>query len=94
MKLLQSFASKKFVNETFNWQFYYYSLTDAGIEYLREYLGLPKDIVPATMKNTTAPKPLQRFGGDDRKKYASGGRNPEFQKREGGREGYRRKPQA
>ncbi len=28
-------------------------LTDKGIEYLREYLGLPQDVVPATLKKST-----------------------------------------
>ncbi len=27
-------------------------LTDKGIEYLREYLGLPSDVVPATLKKS------------------------------------------
>jgi len=33
-------------------------LTDEGIEYLREYLNLPSDIVPATLKKST--RPLER----------------------------------
>lgn len=41
MKLLQSFKSKGFVKETFNWQYYYYYLTNEGVTYLREYLALP-----------------------------------------------------
>lgn len=43
------------MKETFNWQYYYYYLTNEGIEYLREYLALPADIVPATLKKA-APK--------------------------------------
>ena len=27
-------------------------LTDKGIDYLREYLGLPQDVVPATLKKS------------------------------------------
>ncbi len=38
--------SRDFVRETFNWQYYYYYLLPEGIEYLREYLRLPEDIVP------------------------------------------------
>jgi hypothetical protein len=49
-------------------------LTDEGIEYLREYLNLPSDIVPATLKKSTRPlervpdRPPRgdRFGGGDR----------------------------
>ena len=50
MALLKSFKSKGFVRETFNWQYYYYYLTNEGIEYLRAYLALPEEIVPATLK--------------------------------------------
>lgn len=55
MSLLKSFKSKGFVKETFNWRYHYYYLTNEGIEYLRQYLALPADIVPATLK-VTAPK--------------------------------------
>jgi small subunit ribosomal protein S10e len=34
-------------------QFKHRFLTDKGIEYLREYLGLPADVVPATLKKST-----------------------------------------
>merc|ERR1719164_13129 len=50
MCLLRSFASKGFCNVTFNWQYYYYYLTAEGIKYIREYLGLPDNVVPATLK--------------------------------------------
>ncbi len=36
-------------------------LTDEGIEYLREYLNLPSEIVPATLKKST--RPLERNTG-------------------------------
>ena len=35
-------------------------LTDEGIEFLREYLNLPSEIVPATLKKST--RPLERGG--------------------------------
>jgi len=35
MKLLQSFKSRGLVRETFNWQWYYYYLTEEGVTYLR-----------------------------------------------------------
>lgn len=50
LKLMQSLKSRDLVKETFNWQYYYYSLTDAGITFLRAQLGLPEDIVPATLQ--------------------------------------------
>ena len=36
-------------------------LTDEGIEYLREYLNLPSEIVPATLKKST--RPVERNTG-------------------------------
>eukprot|EP00195_Chlamydomonas_chlamydogama_P015341 CAMPEP_0202895326 /NCGR_PEP_ID=MMETSP1392-20130828/4553_1 /ASSEMBLY_ACC=CAM_ASM_000868 /TAXON_ID=225041 /ORGANISM="Chlamydomonas chlamydogama, Strain SAG 11-48b" /LENGTH=167 /DNA_ID=CAMNT_0049580303 /DNA_START=100 /DNA_END=603 /DNA_ORIENTATION=- len=90
IKLMQSFKSQELVTERFSWRHYYWFLTDKGIEYLREYLNLPSEIVPATLKKTTRPlerlparpdRPSgpRRFGGD---------REGGF----GGREGYRGAP--
>ena len=50
MNIMKSFKSRELVRETYNWLYSYYYLTNKGIEYLREYLGLPSDIVPATLK--------------------------------------------
>ena len=92
LNLLKSFKSKGFVRETFNWQYHYFYLTNEGIEYLREYLALPADIVPATLKEK-AQKP--RPGQDDKEKVAGGDFNPEYSQGEGGfgrsrgRDGYR-----
>lgn len=84
--LLRSFKSKGFVTETFNWQHYYYTLTNEGIDYLRQYLALPADIVPATLKKAAgAPAKEEEHRG--KKAVAGGDFNPEFSK--GGKEGYR-----
>ncbi|KAI3712540.1 hypothetical protein L1987_71098 [Smallanthus sonchifolius] len=62
IKLMQSFKSKEYVKETFAWMHYYWYLTNDGIEFLRTYLNLPSDIVPATLKKSA--KPLGRpMGG-------------------------------
>ena len=37
-----------------NRQFFYWYLTVEGIEYLREYLHLPEEIVPATLKKSAS----------------------------------------
>merc|ERR1711924_411451 len=78
MKLMQSLKSRGYVTEKFSWQWYYWYLTNEGIEYLREYLHLPavepvsgKPIVPATLQKTSRPasRPEGRGGcgkgGDD-----------------------------
>ena len=54
MMLMKSLKSRGYTRETFNWQYMYYYLTNEGIEYLREYLHLPAEIVPATLKKATA----------------------------------------
>jgi small subunit ribosomal protein S10e len=86
MMLLKSFASKGYVKEVFNWQWYYYYLTNEGIEYLREYLALPADIVPATLKKVAgaAAVPSGRPERGEKGKNAPGGDfKPEFQKKDG-----------
>ncbi|KAK9902245.1 hypothetical protein WJX75_009322 [Coccomyxa subellipsoidea] len=62
IKLMQSFVSKELVTERFAWRHYYWFLTDSGIDFLREYLNLPSEIVPATLKKST--RPLERGVGD------------------------------
>ncbi|XP_021845059.2 40S ribosomal protein S10-1-like [Spinacia oleracea] len=90
IKLMQSFKSKEYVRETFAWMHYYWFLTNEGIEFLRTYLNLPSEIVPATLKKQMKPagRPMggapgprggSRFEGDrprfgDRDGYRSGPR--------------------
>lgn len=53
IKLMQSLRSRSFVRESFTWNHYYWYLTNEGINYLREFLHLPEEIVPATLKKRT-----------------------------------------
>ncbi|KAK2196330.1 bifunctional 40S Ribosomal protein S10/Plectin-S10 [Babesia duncani] len=46
---MKSLKSKNFVDENFNWQHLYFTLTDQGIEYLRNFLHLPPTVFPATL---------------------------------------------
>eukprot|EP00351_Strombidinopsis_sp_SopsisLIS2011_P006220 CAMPEP_0116871574 /NCGR_PEP_ID=MMETSP0463-20121206/2007_1 /TAXON_ID=181622 /ORGANISM="Strombidinopsis sp, Strain SopsisLIS2011" /LENGTH=122 /DNA_ID=CAMNT_0004510297 /DNA_START=30 /DNA_END=395 /DNA_ORIENTATION=- len=79
MSLLKSFASKGLVKETFNWRWHYYYLTNEGIEYLRQYLALPADIVPATLKVTAVKtRPGEEQGERKGKNFSGGDFNPEF----------------
>ena len=71
IKLMQSFKSREYVRETFAWQHYYWYLTNDGIEYLRTFLNLPSEIVPATLKKSVRP-PTRPFGSGppgDRPRY-------------------------
>ena len=94
-----SFIFLNFQQETFNWNYYYYYLTKEGIDYLRQYLALPADIVPATLK-VNVNKPAMPSGReqqrDDRggrgKSFGPGGDfKPKFGNDRGGdrRGGYR-----
>lgn len=77
LSLMKSFVSRGFCKHTFNWQWNYYYLTNTGIEYLRQFLALPADIVPATLK--PLPARAGREGGEGGKdKGFSGDANPEF----------------
>lgn len=49
-------ASRALVKEQFAWRHYYFYLNAEGIVYLREYLGLPEDVCPATHRNAKEPK--------------------------------------
>lgn len=60
---LQSLASREFVKERFAWRHHYWYLTNEGINYLREYLHLPAEIVPATVKSKPR-EPRPAFAGD------------------------------
>lgn len=66
IKAMQSLTSKGLVKTQFSWQWYYYVLTPEGVEFLREWLHLPAEIVPATHKKAVRPpRPAQvRAGGD------------------------------
>merc|ERR1711937_916839 len=68
IKLLASLKSRGLVTERFSWQWYYWYLNNEGIEYLREYLHLPAEIVPDTLKKSSRPaeKPSGGGGGKGR----------------------------
>ncbi|PON97788.1 Plectin/S10, N-terminal [Trema orientale] len=93
IKLMQSFKSKEYVRETFAWMHYYWYLTNDGIEFLRNYLNLPSEIVPATLKKQAKPagRPFGGPGGD----RPRGPPRFDGERRFGGdRDGYRGGPRA
>merc|ERR1712131_435747 len=55
MKAMQSLKSRGYVRENFAWRHYYWYLTNEGIQYLRDFLHLPPEIVPATLRKATRP---------------------------------------
>ncbi|TXT13720.1 hypothetical protein VHUM_01087 [Vanrija humicola] len=87
IKAMQSLTSKGYVKTQFSWQWYYYTLTDEGLAYLREYLHLPAEIVPVT--HTKPARPAGRPAG-----YGAG-REGGYRAPRGDREGgYRRRDDA
>merc|ERR1719311_31256 len=58
MMVMKSLASKDYVKFKFNWRWFYYFLTDKGIEYLREVLHLPPQVFPATLTLASAMRNL------------------------------------
>lgn len=82
VKLMQSLKSRGFVTERFNWNWYYYYLTNEGIDYLQKFLNLPADVVPATLKKSSRPASRPSAGGD--RPSGKGGYG------KGGDDGYRR----
>lgn len=85
IKAMQSLTSKGLVKTQFSWQWYYYTLTPEGLDYLREYLHLPAEIVPATHKKAARPpRPagVPRTGGGDGAYRAPRGDRDEYRRRE------------
>ncbi|KAG9384166.1 Ribosomal protein S10E [Pyrenophora tritici-repentis] len=44
VKACQSLTSRGYLKTRFSWQYYYYTLTPEGLDYLREWLHLPAEI--------------------------------------------------
>ena len=57
IKALQSLKSRGYVKEQFAWRHYYWYLTNEGILYLRDYIHLPPEIVPTTLKRQARTEP-------------------------------------
>ncbi|GBP17104.1 40S ribosomal protein S10 [Eumeta japonica] len=60
IKAMQSLKSRGYVKEQFAWRHFYWYLTNEGIEYLRIFLHLPPEIVPATLKRSVRIDPVRR----------------------------------
>ncbi|KAG9018960.1 hypothetical protein FRB90_007951 [Tulasnella sp. 427] len=87
VKAMQSLTSKGYVKTQFSWQYYYYTLTNEGLEHLREWLHLPAEIVPATHKKAARPaRPAGGRGGGDGAYRAPRGDRDEYRRRDDGGE--------
>ncbi|RDW94065.1 40S ribosomal protein eS10 [Aspergillus mulundensis] len=89
IKALQSLNSRGYVKTQFSWQYYYYTLTPEGLDYLREWLHLPAEVVPAThikQQRSHAP-PRGMMGGEERERRPRPPREGGYRRREEGKEG-------
>merc|ERR1711988_1133 len=73
IKLLTSLKSRGYVTESFSWQWYYWYLTNEGIEYLREYLHLPSEGGKGGWGGGKGDGYRRNFGGDGGKGGGKGG---------------------
>lgn len=90
IKACQSLTSRGFLKTQFSWQWYYYTLTPEGLDYLREWLHLPAEIVPQThvkQQRSHAP-PRGMMGGEGERERRPGGRGGPRGDREGREGGY------
>jgi len=91
IQLMKSLKSRSYVNEVFSWGWYYWTLTEEGIVYLRGYLHLPEEIVPNTMKaRKTEVEHERRPVFEDRPRRREGGRGGFRGRGRGGFRGERR----
>lgn len=52
---MRSLKSKGCVKETFVWKHAYYYITNEGVVYLRNYLHLPPELLPASLQRVSCP---------------------------------------
>ncbi|KAK5617995.1 hypothetical protein CRENBAI_023628 [Crenichthys baileyi] len=55
IRAMGSLKSRGYVRETFAWRHFYWYLTNDGIVYLRDYLHLPTEIIPASLQRVRKP---------------------------------------
>jgi len=93
VKACQSLTSRGYLKTQFSWQWYYYTLTPEGLDYLREWLHLPAEIVPQThvkqARSQAPPRGMMGGDGDRGERRGAGRGGPrgdrgEYRRREGG----------
>ncbi|XP_068586162.1 plectin-like isoform X2 [Cebidichthys violaceus] len=62
IRAMGSLKSRGYVKETFAWRHFYWYLTNEGIVYLRDYLRLPSEIVPASLQRIRKPAATLAIG--------------------------------
>ena len=83
--VMRSLVSRGMATEIFSWQWHYYFLNQKGVEYLREYLGLPSNIVPKTYKLDEPEEQPKEEGGEENEEKRGGERRERGERRGRGR---------
>ena len=83
--IMRSLVSRGMATEIFSWRWHYYFLTKKGVDYLREYLGLPANIVPNTYKLEEEEQPKEEGGeeGEEKKERRDRGERRDGGERKG-----------
>ena len=83
--IMRSLVSRGMATEIFSWRWHYYFLTKKGVDYLREYLGLPANIVPNTYKLEEEEQTKEEGGeeGEEKKERRDRGERREGGERKG-----------
>ena len=83
--IMRSLVSRGMATEIFSWRWHYYFLPKKGVDYLREYLGLPANIVPNTYKLEEEEQPKEEGGeeGEEKKERRDRGERREGGERKG-----------
>ena len=84
--VMRSLVSRGMATEIFSWQWHYYFLNQKGVEYLREYLGLPANIVPKTYKLDEPEEQPKEEGGEENEEKRGGERRERGERRGRGRQ--------
>jgi len=50
MMIVKSLKSQGYLQDIFNWQWCYYTVTNKGVNFLTKVLGVSSEVVPATYK--------------------------------------------
>merc|ERR1712071_495419 len=55
MMVVKSLKSQGFLQDIFNWQWCYFTVTNKGVVFLAKALGVSSEVVPATYKKKRGP---------------------------------------
>jgi len=79
--ILKSLKSRDLVNLVFNWQYFYYTINEKGIKYIKDSLGVSENVQPLTWIKTSTRKVYTEDGDEEDRPGRPRGR--------GGRGGFR-----